>query len=296
MNKISVIVPVYNVVNELVKCVTSIQNQTYDNIEIILVDDGSNDGSRQLCDKLAAQDKRIKVVHQENQGVASARKNGFLRSSGGVLSFVDSDDFIEADMYERMLKYIQTGCDMVFCDYNSIKRKKIEKNYFFAKDLELNRDKALKFLSDDSIRSFMWNKLYRKDVLHEDDFYVGELLEDYLCMPNIVKRCKKIGYKRGCYYSYVRRIGSIMSDGNIMYVYWKACLKKMIWYKENCPQYVSKCLNRVVRVGLTCIEDKCLIEIEEQDIKNFFKSNIATILKNSYLNLHKKIKVLYYIN
>lgn len=83
MNKISVIVPVYNVVNELVKCVTSIQNQTYDNIEIILVDDGSNDGSRQLCDKLAAQDKRIKVVHQENQGVAFARKNGFLRSSGG---------------------------------------------------------------------------------------------------------------------------------------------------------------------------------------------------------------------
>ena len=84
MNKISVIVPVYNVVNELVKCVTSIKNQTYDNIEIILGNDGSNDGSRQLCDKLAAQDKRIKVVHQENQGVASARKNGFLRSSWGT--------------------------------------------------------------------------------------------------------------------------------------------------------------------------------------------------------------------
>ena len=72
----------------------------------------------------------------------------------------------------------------------------------------------------------MWNKIYRKDVLHEYDFYVGELLEDYLCMPNIVKRYIKIGYKKGCYYSYVRRIGSIMSDGNIMYAYWKACLKK----------------------------------------------------------------------
>lgn len=105
---ISIIVPVYNIIEYLPRCVESLRKQTYDKIEILLVDDGSTDGTSALCDALAAEDVRIRVFHKQNGGSSSARNLGIQEATGEYLGFVDSDDYVEPDMYERLLQAIET--------------------------------------------------------------------------------------------------------------------------------------------------------------------------------------------
>ena len=295
MNKISVIVPVYNVENELERCVKSICDQTYKNLEIILVDDGSTDNSGIICDELAKKDERIKVIHQKNMGMASARLTGFLKSSGRVIGFVDSDDYIESDMYEIMLTGMQnTNAEIVFCGYNSITGSRNDKRNFSESDKILDKDTALKYLANDEIKSFMCNKIYKKDILFDTDFYIGKLMEDFLCMTDIFNRCKIIFYCNAAFYNYVRRENSIMGQKKNMFEYWKACNFRLEWYRNNCPEYSFLALNRVVRVALTCFENRNLNIEQKNIIKKFLKENIMKILKNTKLNIHKKLKVLYF--
>lgn len=115
---ISIIVPVYNVEKYLNKCIDSIINQTYKNIEIILVDDGSTDNSGKICDEYLLRDSRIKVIHKNNGGLSSARNEGINISSGEYIGFVDSDDWVEPNMYEEMYKKIlYSNADIVDCGY-----------------------------------------------------------------------------------------------------------------------------------------------------------------------------------
>lgn len=117
MEKISVIVPVYQAEQYVNRCVDSILTQTHTNLEIILIDDGSTDRSRQICDEYARQDQRVKVIHKKNAGVAAARNAGLDVATGTYLAFVDSDDYIDPDMYEKMMgKAVQYDCDLVMCD------------------------------------------------------------------------------------------------------------------------------------------------------------------------------------
>ena len=104
---ITIIVPVYNIMEYLPRCVHSITAQTYTNLEVILVDDGSTDGTGMLCDELAKEDARILVLHKENGGSSSARNLGLISAKGAYIGFVDSDDYVEPDLYERLLEGIQ---------------------------------------------------------------------------------------------------------------------------------------------------------------------------------------------
>ena len=114
---ISVIVPVYQCEKYLSRCIDSILNQTFSDLEIVLIDDGSTDQSPRICDEYKKQDNRVKVVHQENKGVAAARNSGLDIAKGNYITFVDSDDYIEPDMYEQMMeKAIQYDCDVIMCD------------------------------------------------------------------------------------------------------------------------------------------------------------------------------------
>lgn len=118
---ISVIIPVFNTIKYVEKCVKSIINQSYTNLEIILVDDGSTDGSGQVCDKLAKSDKRIKVIHQQNKGVSSARNNGLKNCNGEFVSFIDSDDWLELDTYVKVIDAMKdTSSDMGVFDANTV--------------------------------------------------------------------------------------------------------------------------------------------------------------------------------
>lgn len=117
MNSLSVIIPVYNAEEYLDRCITSVMNQSFKNLEIILVDDGSKDNSPEKCDNYEKIDKRIKVIHQQNGGVSAARNAGLDLASGDYITFVDSDDYIDTNMYERMLGVaMENNCDVVLCD------------------------------------------------------------------------------------------------------------------------------------------------------------------------------------
>ena len=118
MNKISVIIPVYNSQEFLDACLSSVLQQTYQNFEIILVDDGSTDGSAALCDQWVERDSRIHTIHQKNQGVSAARNRGLVAATGDLVSFIDSDDRLEEDMYEFLVKLVQDyGADIAHCGY-----------------------------------------------------------------------------------------------------------------------------------------------------------------------------------
>lgn len=173
---LTVIVPIYNTCNYLSKCIDSIINQTYSNIEIILVDDGSTDDSLKICREYQRRDARVSVISQPNQGLITARKNGVLKAKGTLIGFVDSDDWIEPDMYEQMIAiYKDTNAGLVstgvFRDFeNSTKSVEILDNYDEGLYSNLDRDIYPTMLRNDKKKDYglyctLWNKLFRKDRL-----------------------------------------------------------------------------------------------------------------------------------
>lgn len=196
-NLISIIVPVYKVEKFLKRCVDSITNQTYDNLEILLIDDGSPDGSPAICDELAKQDKRIRVFHKENGGVSSARNLGIKECTGDYIAFVDSDDWIEPTMYEEMLALsLEKDADITFCEmkefyddgrtveYNEINLHKLENKeimYFFS---NARKGNTLVTIFGGPCRMLVKSKLAKKHsfttkLKHgEDLFFVLDLIEE----------------------------------------------------------------------------------------------------------------------
>lgn len=192
---ISIIVPVYNIIEYLPRCVESLRKQTYDKIEILLVDDGSTDGTAELCDKLAVEDVRIRVFHKQNGGSSSARNLGIQEATGEYLGFVDSDDFVEPDMYERLLQAIetthlpiaQTGRDEIDPEGKKLpnicepvtERQEIPAKEFL-RELLMHRGDC----------SFC-TKLVRRELFEEEAFPVGVLNEDFHLLVKILCRQAK---------------------------------------------------------------------------------------------------------
>ena len=177
-NLISVIVPIYNVAPYLHECIDSIINQTYKNLEIILVDDGSSDGSEKICDEYAKNDNRIIVIHQQNKGLVCARKAGLKIATGEYIAYVDGDDWIEIQMYEYLLNKI-LEMDADFIDSGCIKQDKDKKISYLPKresskiinlDIDI-RYKIIKNLLIDNISDSyyitpsIWAKLIKKNIL-----------------------------------------------------------------------------------------------------------------------------------
>jgi len=174
-NLISVIIPVYNAEKFIEKCVRSIQAQTYTNLEIILVNDGSSDNSGVLCDKLAKADNRIKVIHKQNGGTSAARNIGIDEANGKFITFVDHDDYIEADMYERMHNRIdKTEADVCMCgfsilhdNYRRIVRipQTYQENRSALSSVCYFKDLVQNFRARYVLHSSIWNKLYKKELI-----------------------------------------------------------------------------------------------------------------------------------
>lgn len=173
---VSVIVPVYKTEKYLDRCIQSIVNQTYKELEILLVDDGSPDHSPEICDEWAEKDDRIKVIHIKNSGVANARNAALKIAQGDYIAFVDSDDYIEPDIYERLLAILTNGhADIAVCDYqiNDEQRGNEVIKIFGAKD-------ALKFIATGDYKyGVLWNKLYTKKVLQ------GVLMPELKCSQDL---------------------------------------------------------------------------------------------------------------
>ena len=212
--KISVIVPVYNVEQYLERCVNSIINQTYTNLEIILVNDGSTDNSGKLCDELAKKDERIRVIHKENGGLSDARNRGIDESESDLVGFIDSDDYIDRDMYEILLKNLNnTDADLSMCGlydvYNSIPQAQVTNKETW----ELSSEQAIKMVMEAKILSVTAvNKLYRKSLFSDLKFEVGKIAEDAFIMIKLLDKCEKIVATNEKKYYYVHRENSITTQ------------------------------------------------------------------------------------
>lgn len=208
---ISVIVPVYNVEEYLIECIESIKNQTYKNIEILLVDDGSKDTSGKICDDYLKKDDRIIVIHKENGGLSDARNIGIKNSKGKYLIFVDSDDTIDKDMCEVLYENIKKEkSDIAICELYSEKKleniKKLEIKNLSSK--EAIKEMLCQKLFDTSAGG----KLFRKELFNEILFPKGKLYEDLGTIYKLFEIAKKITYISVKKYYYRRRPNSITTS------------------------------------------------------------------------------------
>lgn len=195
---ISIIVPIYNVSQYLDECVDSIVNQTYRNIEIILVDDGSTDDSGTKCDAWQTKDNRIKVLHKKNGGLSDARNEGLKLSIGSYVMFIDSDDVIHSMMCEILLKAIRHGNAQVsVCAYNEYHYQNLSdivpsemEFYYYEKKDALN----VMMNPTNSFNVVAWNKMYWRRLLEDNPFPVGKIHEDMHVMPKIIYAATKVAY------------------------------------------------------------------------------------------------------
>ncbi len=217
---ITVIVPVYNVSKYLVGCLESVMRQTYTNLEIILVDDGSTDDSAEICDRIALQDARIQVIHKPNGGLSSARNAGIDAAHGDILSFIDADDHIDPFMIEKMLFALtENDADLCICNLNYVEdgTGHVLQQWNDLSPLEnecFDRDAAM----DKLVKQGYWfyvtavNKLYKKELFHHLRFSNGKYHEDEFIIHRIFQRCERIVSVDSPFYHYVQRQGSIMNS------------------------------------------------------------------------------------
>ena len=169
--KVSVIVPVYNVEKYLKQCLDSIVNQTYKNLEIIIVNDGTKDNSMKLVEEYL-QDKRIKVINKKNGGLGSARNRGIEEATGDYISFVDSDDYIDLNMYEKLINVIRGEEIIIFnhSRFDDITGEIVKKNY--TKESKMKKlEKRINYLYS-NIENSCWNKIYKADFIKKNKFYI----------------------------------------------------------------------------------------------------------------------------
>ena len=236
---ISVIVPVYKVEAYLKKCVDSIVNQTYKNLEIILVDDGSPDGCPKLCDDLAKRDERIVVIHKENGGLSSARNAGIDVARGAYIGFVDSDDYIHPEMYERLYaSIVNAHADLCICSCQKINKlgEKISKDSPL-KDEVLSRGQCFSkiFLSNGWYYVTVPMKLYKRELFTGLRFNNGKLHEDEFFIHHLIGKCNTIVTIPDELYMYIKRDDSIMhtlSAKNYLYMM-DAYLDRYTFFRES---------------------------------------------------------------
>lgn len=217
MNEVvSVIVPIYNVQKYLKKCIESIIGQSYKNLEIILVNDGSTDDSPVICEEYKVKDSRITVIHKRNGGLSDARNAGLDICKGKYVFFVDSDDYIHPEtIYEMLLQATQNNAEIVECGiYHTVEND--DTTFAYARCEKIvkvyNHDDAVRNILDYHFSIVAWNKLYISSLFNNIRFPVGKLHEDEFIIPFIVDKCQRYITISNQYYAYVQRTGSIMNQ------------------------------------------------------------------------------------
>jgi len=214
--KISIIVPVYKVEPYLRKCLDSIVNQTYRNLEIILVDDGSPDNCPAICDEYAARDGRILVIHRQNGGLSAARNAALDVATGDYFGFVDSDDWVEPDMFEYLLTNLQRAdADIAFCGrFEEFPNRSEPKGWPRSEVME--REAALRHLLEDKVlHNFVWDKLWKRELFDAVRFPVGKTFEDIAVVHRLFMAARRTVLLPEAKYHYLQRQGSILADASI---------------------------------------------------------------------------------
>lgn len=291
---ISVIVPVYNVSNYLRKCIDSILQQSYQNIEVILVDDGSTDASKEICDFYEKSDSRVICYHKENGGLSDARNFGIKKSHGKYLVFVDSDDYISDKMVEKLYQLIHqfhvkigvVGFDFVY-EKNKRKKEKYKKNSVYR----LDKKRALEHLFSDNskIGNYAWNKIYEKELFAKVEYPIGMNMEDLGTTYLLLDQVDFIAVNEEKLYHYFQRENSILHSVNkkLKSDKFELANKRFEYFLKHHKDYEMNYYS-IIAVSLDCYPY----------LSQYLRQNAQKIIKNKkykksfwkYANLKEKIK------
>ena len=306
--KISVIVALYNVKDYADECIESLVNQSYTNLEIILVDDGSKDETSAIVDKWAAKDERIKAIHQENGGLSAARNTGMKYATGDCIAFIDGDDSIKKEYFETLVKNMNdTGADMSGVGrYENIPGENTFKNFSSVDSLTVYndyRDYIYDTYADKEKRFFqsaivVWGKIYKRNIWENIEFPVGHNNEDSWVFPRVLSRCNKIAISPEPLYFYRKREGSIMSQVNEKLVRSKidSWMQQINWWRNSkdsrADELLSICEKYICHYIYT--NAKCIGPDYKSKISPEYSAMVKHILFSKYLPLKTKVKYLTY--
>ena len=299
MPKISIIVPVYNVERYLDNCIESILNQTFKDFELILVNDGSNDKSYEICKSYLEVDSRIKIINKENGGISSARNAGLDIAIGEYIGFVDSDDYIHPQMYEILYKNIKNEeADISLCNFKKVASyEECRLKIFLERDLNVktleysNVDSSKELFTDKSITFVVaWNKLYNRRLFEKNRYKVGKIHEDEFIIHRLLYESNKVVYTTMELYFYLKRENSITSKSlNLKRLNLLEAYIDRINFFSNCKEY--------------SLEEKALFMYSEEFLIHYYliKNNLHNCkkilkgMKHQYIHLFPKIlKLKYY--
>ncbi len=290
---ISIIVPVYKVEKYLTKCVESIVNQTYKNLEIILVDDGSPDTCPKLCDELAKTDSRIKVIHKENGGLSDARNAGIDIATGEYLMFVDSDDYIDRTICEKLYYLLtENNADFSMCD--AVRFFEDEEPHSLVQNVNIKTFEGKNvlnqlFYADSDYLVVAWGKLYKKNLFKEVRYPKGKLHEDVYVLHQILAQTDKFVYTNEQLYNYLQRSSSIMSsftEKNYLHTY-QAYLERYEFFKERKDKFSEQDNNTHMLGNLRNLY--CRARADKFDIKNEILNTYKEIYKNTAKKSWKEV-------
>ena len=319
IDKISIIIPIYNVEKYLEKCLNTIINQTYKNLEIILIDDGSTDNSSTICDEYCKKDKRIKVIHKNNEGVSSARNKGIELSKGKYIVFIDPDDYVTDDHIEGLYDcIISNNVDLVISNLIDIDEDGIILNNERKKSFLMNKDQCLKeLLSEDNFYHVCCGNMYRRDLLEKIRFNCEySIAEDLDFLYRYIKHIRSAYFLSENTYYYLKREDSITNSAYgekwndelkiCNFIINETCKLDNDLHKYAKKKYIIFNINQAYRFALNKNQIKNLknnIKLYKNEIFNskFFdnkeKLKISLFLKSYYLfkivcNIKNKIKII----
>lgn len=289
-NKISVIVPAYNIASDLSRCLDSLLSQTYQNLEIIVVNDGSKDNTANVINAYAARDNRIKAIHKENGGVTSARLRGVAEATGEYIGFVDGDDDIAPDMYAKLMENATAyGADISHCGYQMIfPSGKIDYYYNTGRLVEQDNTKGLwDLIEADFVEPALWNKLYRRKLFTGLSNWMDMSIrsnEDFLMNFYLFRQAKKSVFEDICPYCYILRTGSAATSKLNTHKLWDPLKVTRIMLAEapaNAEPIIYQKWVRMLIGGATILrgEQEDLIAPYRKENRRDLRRNLGEILR-----------------
>lgn len=301
-DKVSIIIPIYNVEKYIEQCLNSIIKQKYTNIEIILVDDGSQDNSGKMCDSYAKKDNRIMVIHKENGGVSSARNIGIQKANGKYITFVDSDDYIAENYIEELYNEIKTkDADISICGTIDVDEEGKYINKSIGYENIINSSEALKeLLNEKYYKSVVWAKMYKKNIIKNikfnEDIAIAEDL-DFLFKALCIANSVAVNTKKNTYYYRLRENSATTNEYSENWQKEIEICKDIIDYAMlNRQDITLSAIRRYIRINCTCMVK--ILKYTKNDNKNYnkLKNNIKPYLKkyilNNQIDFKEKLKVL----
>lgn len=300
MPEISVIVPVYKVEPYIHKCVDSILAQTFTDYELILVDDGSPDTCGNICDEYAQKDARIHVIHKENGGLSDARNAGVKIACGEYVIFIDSDDYIDADMLSYLYENLKKAdADMATCGIYEVYADRIEKQEE-EPDFVCSGEEAFRcILRGHTIRGEIWNKLIKRSCISDLEFPKGKLYEDIFYTVDMMQRIKKVAVGTKPKYYYLHRSDSITGKAyrpklfDIIEGYTKNY--QVVQHAFPKLEEEAECLwiwSRFIVLDKMLLEENYRSIDRFEELVTFIKQHFRRIMKNPYFQRNRKISAI----